>query len=213
MCSAGSIGLALLREEQERITKESREVEDRLRAADDTLTEWWQETLELAIRLVTNCARTYARSKEKSRRMLNGVVFERLYVVEGAIRQAVYRPPFDFVLRGEVAPSAEALPVAAAAASGGVPVERVPIRRLGWEGFAGLELPGPPTPARRGRPRVGCVMRLRPLKPAELATKSGRGTSLRAPASCGCGECLSARRRLACPAGSGPRERRHRRRD
>jgi len=40
---------------------------------------------------------------QKSRRMLNGVVVERLYIVDGAIRQGVYGPPFDFVLRGEVA--------------------------------------------------------------------------------------------------------------
>jgi hypothetical protein len=100
--------------------------------------------LELAIRLVTDCAATYVRSKERSRRMLNGVVFERLLVVDGAIREAVYKPPFDLVLYGRVTPPAEAAEALAVAAGGGAPVDKFEYHDL--VGETGLEpaTPGPP---------------------------------------------------------------------
>lgn len=131
---ANAIALPLLREEQDRINKECREVEDRLHASDANLTEW-QETLELAIRLVTDCGATYVRSKEKSRRMLNGVVFERLLVVDGAIREVVYRPPFDLVLHGRVTPPAEAAEALAVATGGGA--EPAPVDKFEYHDLVG----------------------------------------------------------------------------
>lgn len=102
---SGAIDLNLLREEQERLNTECRDVEECLARVDAKLAEW-QEILELAVRLATDCGSSYAGAPEKTRRMLNSAFFTRLVVAGGEIRGVEYRAPFDLVF-GEGTPTPE----------------------------------------------------------------------------------------------------------
>ncbi len=90
---AGAIDVAMLREEQERIGREIREVENLLRSADDTLA-GWTEVIEEAMSFATNCGRAYRVAKEPVRKQFNAGVFHRLLVRDGRIAEVEYQEPF-----------------------------------------------------------------------------------------------------------------------
>ena len=90
---AGAIDVAMLREEQHRIGREIREVEDLLRSADDTLA-GWTEVIEEAMSFATNCGRAYRVAKEPVRKQFNVGVFHRLLVRDGRIAEVEYQEPF-----------------------------------------------------------------------------------------------------------------------
>jgi len=96
---AGAVTLAVLRQEQDQIDAECREVEECLVRVDAKLAEW-QDTMDLAIRLVRECGRSYANASPKTRRMFNAAVFASLRVAGGQITEAEYRQPFDLILSG-----------------------------------------------------------------------------------------------------------------
>ena len=63
--------------------------------------------MNLAIRLATDCGRTYAGAGDKVRRVFNSTVFSRLMVTSGQITHVEYRAPFDLIFSGRW-PAAEA---------------------------------------------------------------------------------------------------------
>ena len=93
--------MATLREEQERIGRETKQAEELLRAADAGLAEW-QAILDLAMRLATNRASTYRLAEGKIRRQFNQAVFDRLVVRDGQIAEAHHQPPFGARIRARV---------------------------------------------------------------------------------------------------------------
>jgi site-specific DNA recombinase len=97
----GAIDIDLLRSEQERITGEAHEVEGLLESADATLAEW-QEVLDGAMTLVTDCAETYRSADPATRRLFNSVVFESIRIAGGKVESFVLRPPFDLFLAAHV---------------------------------------------------------------------------------------------------------------
>ena len=90
---AGAIDVAMLREEQNRIGREIREVEDLRRSADDTLA-GWTEVIEEAMSFATNCDKAYRVAKESVRKQFNAGVFHRLLVQDGQITEVEYQEPF-----------------------------------------------------------------------------------------------------------------------
>ena len=93
---AGAIDVATLRVEQARIGADLTAANDRLADLDANLTEW-QEILELAATLATRCGDAYRKGSDRTRKLFNAAVFERLDVKGGRLCREQYRPPFDGV--------------------------------------------------------------------------------------------------------------------
>ena len=85
---------ARLKTEQARIGTDLNTAKDRLADLDANLTEW-QEILELAATLATRCGEAYRKADDRSRKLFNAVIFERLDVKGGRLCEGQYRPPFD----------------------------------------------------------------------------------------------------------------------
>ena len=83
----------MLREEQDRIGRETRQAEELLRSADAGLAEW-QSVLDLAMRLATNCANAYRLADHRIQRQLNEAVFEEIVVRDGHVAEARYQALF-----------------------------------------------------------------------------------------------------------------------
>ena len=92
----GAIDVPTLRSEQERISREARHFEQRMAAIDATLAEW-QEILEIAFRFAANCTGAYKSAGQRSRKLFNQAVFERLLVRDGAITEVRYNAPFGHI--------------------------------------------------------------------------------------------------------------------
>jgi len=90
---ADAIDVAMLREEQDRIGRETRQAEELLRSADAGLAEW-QSVLDLAMRLATNCANAYRLADHRIQRQLNEAVFEEIVVRDGHVAEARYQALF-----------------------------------------------------------------------------------------------------------------------
>ena len=86
----------MLRREQERIGAELRATESRQGVLDASLDDW-QDVMELALRFSTRCATGYRRGSDRTRKLFNAAVFERLDVKGGRLCHEQYRPPFDGV--------------------------------------------------------------------------------------------------------------------
>ena len=56
-----------------------------------------QEILELAATLATRCGDAYRKASDRTRKLFNAAVFERLDVKDGRLCHEQYRPPFDDV--------------------------------------------------------------------------------------------------------------------
>ena len=56
-----------------------------------------QEILELAASLATRCGDAYRKANDRTRKLFNAAVFERLEVKGGRLCHEQYRPPFDGV--------------------------------------------------------------------------------------------------------------------
>ena len=93
---AGAVDIALLRSEQERISRDAREAEERLAGVEATLSEW-QEVLGIALKVASNCAQAYRSANDRIRRLYNSAVFDKLVVRGGEIADVHYRPPFELV--------------------------------------------------------------------------------------------------------------------
>jgi|GEM_PF-1133074 len=82
-CPKGSftdaLPVELMKEEQERITRELAEIERRLAAADATLDQV-ESTMRRCLDFLTNCYQTYVTAPVHVRRMLNQAMFEAFYV-------------------------------------------------------------------------------------------------------------------------------------
>ena len=90
---AGAIDVAMLREEQDRIGRETRQAEELLKSADAGLAEW-QSVLDLAMLLATNCANAYRLADHRIKRQFNEAVFEEIVVRDGHVAEARYQAPF-----------------------------------------------------------------------------------------------------------------------
>jgi site-specific DNA recombinase len=88
-----AIGVETLREEQDRLTKETQAVNERLTTGTATLKEG-QEILDMAMRLAENCAATYRLAKPAKRKLFNTAVFKELRVRGGKIEEVEYQDPF-----------------------------------------------------------------------------------------------------------------------
>jgi hypothetical protein len=95
-----AIEVPALRSEQERISREARHFEQRMPSIDATLAEW-QEILEIAFRFATNCTVAYKSAGDRSRKLFNQAVFERLLVRDGTIAEVRYNAPFDNIFSVE----------------------------------------------------------------------------------------------------------------
>ena len=84
---AGAIEVALLRSEQQRLAKDIREIDERLKAVEATLAEW-QEVLTIAFKFATNCGKAYRSANGRTRKLYNSGVFERLAVRNGEITRS-----------------------------------------------------------------------------------------------------------------------------
>jgi DNA invertase Pin-like site-specific DNA recombinase len=93
---AGAIDVTLLRAEQERITREVHDIEQRMAGVEATLAEW-QEILAIALKFAINCARAYRSANERTRKLYNAAVFDKLLVRDGAIAEVKYREPFELI--------------------------------------------------------------------------------------------------------------------
>jgi site-specific DNA recombinase len=96
---ANAIDIRLLKEEQDRLGGELRRVDDRLAAVDGHLAEW-QEVLHTAVRLASDCARSYRGASDTGRRRLNQALLAKLEVREGRIALPHFQAPFDSLLSG-----------------------------------------------------------------------------------------------------------------
>ena len=93
---ADAIPVELLRTEQQRIDDEVRALKEQIGLDRETL-EHARKAVEIALRLIDRCDATFRESKETSRRRLNQVFFERIYVSSGEIRAFDYREPFKTI--------------------------------------------------------------------------------------------------------------------
>ncbi|MFZ0666138.1 MAG: hypothetical protein WAM97_10310 [Acidimicrobiales bacterium] len=91
---AGAIDVAVLKTEQSRIATDMCGAQERLGAVDAHLAEW-QEILETAMRLATNCAKAYGRASAPTSRRFNQAVFKRIEVRDGKIVAYTCHEPFD----------------------------------------------------------------------------------------------------------------------
>ena len=91
---AGAIDVPTLKTEQTAIGVDIQAAKDRLTDLDANLDEW-QEILELAATLATRCGDAYRKATDRTRKMFNAAVFERLEVKDGRLSHQGYRPPFD----------------------------------------------------------------------------------------------------------------------
>jgi hypothetical protein len=91
---ANAIDITMLRHEQERIGAELRTIESRMSTLNATLDEW-QEVMDIALRFATTCALAYQRAGDRSRKLFNSAVLERVLVRDGHIAEAEYKEPFD----------------------------------------------------------------------------------------------------------------------
>ena len=66
---------------------------DRLADLDANVSEW-QEILDLAASLATRCGDAYAKASDRTRKLFNAAVFQRLDVKGGRLSGEEYRPPF-----------------------------------------------------------------------------------------------------------------------
>ena len=92
----GAVDVVTLRNEQERINREARSLQERLASVDTSLAEW-QEVLDIAIRFASDCAGAYRRADDRTRTLFNAAVFEQLLVRDGRVGEARYRAPFDLL--------------------------------------------------------------------------------------------------------------------
>jgi len=92
----GAIDVPTLKTEQARIGSAIDAAKDRLADLDANLTEQ-QEILELAAALATRCGDAYRKANDRTRKLFNAAVFERLDVKGGRLCHEQYRPPFDGV--------------------------------------------------------------------------------------------------------------------
>ena len=93
---AETIDISVLRIEQDRIGRKLAQIVYRQEAVDSDLADW-QGVMETALSLATNCARTYHRAEERSRKALNTAALERANVIDGKVAEAQFRPPFDLL--------------------------------------------------------------------------------------------------------------------
>jgi site-specific DNA recombinase len=91
---ANAIDVAMLRAEQERIGAELRTIEARQAALDDAL-EDWQEVMDIALRFAMTCARAYPRASDRTRKLYNAAVLDRVLIRDGHVVEVAYREPFD----------------------------------------------------------------------------------------------------------------------
>ena len=92
----GAIDVPTLKTEQTRIGSAIDTAKDRLVDLDANVGEQ-QEILELAASLATRCGDAYRKSNDRTRKLFNAAVFERLDVKGGRLCHEQYRPPFDGV--------------------------------------------------------------------------------------------------------------------
>ena len=92
----GAIDVPTLKTEQTRIGSAIDAAKDRLADLDANVGEQ-QEILELAASLATRCGDAYRKSNDRTRKLFNAAVFERLDVKGGQLCHEQYRPPFDGV--------------------------------------------------------------------------------------------------------------------
>ncbi len=91
---AGAIDVVTLKGEQARVAADIDAAKDRLGDLDANLGEW-QEILKLAATFATRCADAHARATDRTRKLFNAAVFERVDVKDGRLCHEQYRPPFD----------------------------------------------------------------------------------------------------------------------
>jgi hypothetical protein len=95
-----AIDVPTRRAEPEPISREARHFEERMAGIDATLAER-REILEIAFRFAANGAGACRSAGERSRKLFNHAVFDRLLVRDGAIAEVRYRPPFGQIFGTE----------------------------------------------------------------------------------------------------------------
>ena len=93
---AGAVDVKLLREEQDRISKDTAELEARLALIGASQNEE-QEVYDLAIRLAADCAGAYRKGNVRIRRLFNEAVFDQVLVRDGHAADVSYREPFGLI--------------------------------------------------------------------------------------------------------------------
>jgi site-specific DNA recombinase len=91
---AGAIDVAILRQEQDRITTELRGIASHQSALDATLDDW-QCVMNTALRFATRCGNGYRRASDRTRRLYNTAILQRVLVRDGHITEPEYQEPFD----------------------------------------------------------------------------------------------------------------------
>ncbi|MBF6557007.1 MAG: recombinase zinc beta ribbon domain-containing protein [Acidimicrobiales bacterium] len=93
---ANAIDVVMLRHEQGRIATELQSIESRMAGLDATL-EDWQEVMNTALRFATNCGRGYRRAGDRTRKLFNTAVFDRVLVRDGHVTEMAYKEPFELL--------------------------------------------------------------------------------------------------------------------
>jgi site-specific DNA recombinase len=104
---ADAIPLDLMKAEQQRITTEVANVEQRI-AACETKYDEIENNLAVALDLVSNCARAYALAPPQLRRRFNQAFFEALFIDEDGTMRCELAEPFAALLSDDLAREIEA---------------------------------------------------------------------------------------------------------
>ncbi len=94
-----AIPLELLKDEQDRISKEAKACEKELNAT-GTRFDLMEQIIEKAINLASNCAVAYEKASPQVRRMFNQAFFEKVFVNEKKVSGFEYTEPFDLLING-----------------------------------------------------------------------------------------------------------------
>jgi site-specific DNA recombinase len=90
---ANAIPLALLKAEQDRISREDQAARSELDVTEADLS-GWQDVLSMAIRLAGNCHAAYLKARPSVRRRFNEAVLEAVFVKDRKIAQAEFSEVF-----------------------------------------------------------------------------------------------------------------------
>jgi hypothetical protein len=91
---ANAIDITMLRSEQGRIGTDLRTNEARQAVLDTSLDDW-QGVMNTALKFATTCGRGYRRAGDRTRKLYNAAVLQKVMVRDGHVTEPEYQEPFD----------------------------------------------------------------------------------------------------------------------
>ncbi len=97
LAAEGGLTVDKVKQRLTAVQRKRDQITERLRESDGRL-EIGVRLIEKALRLLADPQRLYRQMSPEQRRLLNQAIFEKLYVHQDQVDEAVYRPPFDELL-------------------------------------------------------------------------------------------------------------------